>query len=77
MLLVSSIKTSQERLVTVETIQDVMEMWTYSSPSLKKALLLGFAELIEKGAAPPWMLFLADDYGLIDLTQLNDNHTAH
>lgn len=53
--------------MTIETIQDVMEMWTYSNPSLRKALLIGFAELTEKGNAPPWMLFLADEFCFIEL----------
>lgn len=59
--------------MTMEMIQEVMEMWTYSSPGLRKSLIIVYAEITEKGAAPPWMLFLADEYGFIDFTHLNDS----
>ena len=41
-------------------------MWTYSSPSLRKALLLRFAELTETGKALPWILFLANEFKIVE-----------
>ena len=51
----------------IEIVREVMEMRNFSSPRLRESLLRGFAEKQEDSDSTQWMLFLADEYGMIEL----------
>ena len=53
--------------MNINIVRGVMEMWTYSSPRLRESLLRGFEEKQEDIDSTQRMLFLADEYGIIEL----------